>query len=386
MPWELIIAIAGLMSGMVIGRVAARVGAKDRGKSEGESFFYLKAINHLLAGDLGQAREELSKAVQLDSQRVEGYIALGTLFRNLGDPERAILVHRGVTCREGLTPEMMVQALHELGLDYKAAGMMEKAKETFAELVRKSPKFVDGWVLLRQTQEDLGEWEEALKSQEKVSKLSPTGRTNIEAHLFTELAKRQMARGKLKEAKSALKKAASLDSKCVDAYLHLGDLYAQEGDDSKAAEVWSKVLVEAPQFAFLAYERLEHAYYRMGKLSALEALLREGCDRDSHIRFLLARHLKKKGELREATRLLEALVEDRPSWAEARKELLALYREQGLKDKALEECDRLAEGMREPFPSYVCGACGKELGEVVWRCPECRSWDTIKRCFGSDGG
>jgi hypothetical protein len=69
---------------------------------------------------------------------------------------------------------------------------------------------VEGWILLRQAHEDLGEWEEALKAQEKVSRLSSTPRSHVEAHLLTELG-RSRVEGRLSLSPQSLSLEARAD-------------------------------------------------------------------------------------------------------------------------------------------------------------------------------
>ncbi len=381
-PPELLLGVGGLVGGFLLGR-ATRTRDLTRKREKGsELSFYLKGIMALLAGDRKRALEDFSEALKLNSDLVEGYMAMGSLLRDAGDATRAIRIHRGITCRQDIDKEMMVEALNELALDYKAAGLLEKAVETCQELVRLAPKRVQAWVELREVSEELGLWERALEAQERISRLTSEEASNVKAHILTEMGKAHRDRGDMKGARWAFKKAISTYKGCVDAYLQLGDLYASDGSDSKAVEVWLRILDEAPQFTFLVFDRLEHAYYRMGKVSALEGILRERCGDDPFSRFHLARFLRKKGEAREAARLLEVLVQAHPLWVEARRELVEAYKDQGLYQEALEVCQRSQVTENISRQGYECSHCGRVLEELHWRCPRCRRWDTVKMRWG----
>lgn len=383
---ELLVGVAGVLGGFFLGKSKRKKDlASQRERSE-EVNFYLKGIMALLSGDEKKAFEELSKALQLNSDLVDGYMAMGSVLRKMGDPMRAIRIHRGITCREGIEKGTMVQALNELGLDYRAVGLLEKAAETFLELVKIEPKFVPGWVELREVSEEMGLWDKALEAQERISRLTLEEGSNIKAHILTEMGKACRERGDKKGAKSAFKKAISVHKGCVDAYVQLGDLYADEGSDSKAVEVWLKVLDEAPEFTFLVFDRLEHSFYRMGRVSALEGIFRQRCGNDPFSRLHLARFLRKKGEAKEAAKLLETTVQEYPLWVEARRELVGAYKDQGLYKEALEVCEEspvLEEASRY---GYECSHCGRLLEEHQWRCPGCRKWDTVRMRIGSWNG
>lgn len=376
---EILIGVLALGGAFVLGRLRARKStpALQQQRAE-EGLAYIRGVNFLLAGDLQQAIGEFVRAVQFNSETVETYLALGNLFRTQGDSARAIRIHQGITCRPGVSQEVLVQALYELGMDYRACGLLENARSAFQEAVKKDPKMLQAWVQLEEVQEALGQWEDALASQERISKLRKREDRNVAAHLLVELGKAQMAGGDRKAARSSFKKAISTDPRCVDAYLHMGDLYAEEGADSKAVAIWKRVLKVAPAFTFLAYGRLERAFYRMGQVSALEVLLREQTDADPFSRLFLARHLRKKGELKEAAQILEGLLQERPEWREARRELIQIYGDQGLYERALQECEAMAASMEGSRQDFQCGACGHRSAELFWKCPGCRSWDTLR--------
>lgn len=375
---ELLIGAAGLVAGALLGRLGAGRSAQARGHQQAqEGLAYIRGVNFLLAKQPERAINEFVKAVKLNSDTAEAYLALGSLFRSQGDPARALRVHQSITCRPGLPEQVLVQALYELALDYKACGLLEQAGKALEEALGKDPKMLQGWVLLREVQGELGQWEEALKSQERISKLQKSDDRNVVAHLWAELGKAQMEKGDRKAARSSLKKAISVNERCLDAYLHLGDLYAQEGADNKAVAMWKQVLDIAPEFTFLAYDRLEHAFFRLGQVSGLEVLLRGQAEKNPFSRLYLARHLRKKGELKEAAQILEALLEERPQWMEARKDLIQIYAEQGLRDQALSECRGLTDSLGGPVTAFRCSQCGHESLELSWKCPACNSWDTL---------
>lgn len=376
---ELLIGILGLIAGWVLGRLGASRSAQALGTQQTqEGLAYIRGVNFLLAKEPERAIDEFVKAVKLNSDTAEAYLVLGNLFRNHGDPARAVRVHQSVTCRPGLPQHVLVQALYELAQDYKACGALEQARKALEEAVGKDPKMLQAWVLLQEVQGELGQWEDALKTQERISKLRKSDDRSVAAHLWTELGKAQMERGDRKAARSSLKKAIATNELCIDAYLHLGDLYAQEGAEQKAVSMWKRVLDLAPEFTFLAYGRLEHAFFRLGQISGLEMILRAQAEKDPFSRLYLARHLRKKGELREAAQILEALLQERPQWVEAQKDLIQIYAEQGLQEQALAHCRGLTDSLGGSGPAFRCSKCGYESLELSWKCPGCKGWDTLR--------
>jgi lipopolysaccharide biosynthesis regulator YciM len=233
---------------------------------------------------------------------------------------------------------------------------------------------------LEELYEEVKDWENAFRSQEIINKLSKSENQNVLAHLVTEHGKSQMAQGDRKGASRTFRRAISIDPKCVDAYLHFGDLHAEEGQDEKAVAMWKKVMEVSPSMTFLAYDRLEHAFFRLGKVETLEEFLRErsaGEETDLFTRLFLAKHLRKKGELEEALIVLRGILDQWPDSREGRQELIELLVLQGSKDKALEEYEKLLRSITVIDRHFQCRMCGYTSSQLQWKCPQCHRWDTL---------
>lgn len=375
--------VLGLVLGYILGKggLWELRGTVQRNPRIGEEgLAYIKGVNYILSDAPDLAIEEFIKAVQVNSETVETYLALGSLFRSKGDLTRAIRIHQGIICRPQVDRKIMVQALYDLGLDYKKAGLLDRAIATFQEVIDKDPRMVQAHIQLEALFEEVRDWEAAFQTQEKISKLRKSDDRHVLAHLMTELGKSQSAQGDRKAAKRSFNKAISIDAGCVDAYLHFGDLYAEEGQDSKAVDMWQKVMDVAPTMTFLAYNRLEHAFFRMGKVTALEELLRErgtGKEADLVTRLYLGKHLRKKGELDEAVQTLRGILDRWPNSTEARQELIQVLLTQGKKEEALAEHERLLQSLDLIDHHFQCQMCGYRSGQLFWKCPQCQRWDTV---------
>jgi len=380
---EIVVGLLGLALGYAIGRLWR--GGQDRLRGgrrlrETEGLAYIKGVNYILSEAPDLAIEEFIKAVQINSETVETYLALGSLFRSKGDATRAIRIHQGIICRPHMDPKILIQSLYELGLDYKKAGLLDRAISTFQDVVARNPKMLQAHVQMEELYEEIQDWQAAFQAQERVSKLGKTDDRNVLAHLVTELGKAEAAKGEHKAAKGSFKKAISIDPRCVDAYLHFGDVYAEQGQDAKAVALWKKVMEASPSMTFLAYDRLERAFYRMGHVSALEEFLRDRgsqAETDLATQIFLARHLRKKGEAQEAIRTLRSVLDQWGNSREARQELIRIYQDQGMKEEALREAEKLVESLAVVDRHFQCRMCGYANTKLLWKCPQCQRWDTM---------
>lgn len=345
-------------------------------KKRDEAFF--KGIQYLLSDDKDHAIEELTKSVQLDSETVETYIALGNLYRLKGDIERAIRIRQSIILRPTIDENMRLRALFDLGLDYRKAGLINRALETFLEVLRKSPSNTQALAEVERIYEELKEWEKAYETRKRIAKYDKKDHSIILAHQLVEMGKLKQGEGDRSRARSLYKKAISTNRACVDAYLHLGDLYAERGDYKKAIATWKKIATVDPRFTYLAYARLEKAYVNMRNIKPVEQFLKELAEKngDTFTHLALARFLFAEGDVEGALSEVRKALDIEPGFWEARKFEGEILIKSGRDNEALSAYKDLISHLDLPSLRFQCSNCGLESDELYWQCPKCRSWDT----------
>ena len=117
-------------------RFGRRASAKHESTVQGGlSKRYFVGLNFLLNEQPDKAIDTFVKMLEVDSETVETHLALGNLFRKRGEVDRAIRLHQNLIARPSLAPEARKMALLELGLDYMAAGLFDRAESLFKELI-----------------------------------------------------------------------------------------------------------------------------------------------------------------------------------------------------------------------------------------------------------
>jgi len=351
---------------------------------EGDKAF-LKGVQYILSNDHDQAIEQFTKAVQVDSNTVETYVALANLYRSKGDIDRAIHIRRNIILRPHISEMQRTQALLDLGLDYRKGGFLDRAVQTFTEVLQKDPSNLTALREVETMYEELREWENAFQARQRISKLVKGDHAHILAHHKTEEGKVWLAKGEAFRARSCFKKAISIDSSCVDAYLHLGDSY-REGDFKKAVATWKKIVDVSPAFTFLAYRRLESAYSRVKNVKPIEEFLKECVAKngDAFTHLALGRFLFSRQEVDGALRELDQAVELDPSFWEARTLMGRILLSRNRTDDALKAYQDLIEHLDVPTLHFQCTHCGYRPADLQWKCPQCRRWDTIGRMESVD--
>lgn len=377
----LLAAIIALAIGLIIGWGIHRnkgLRLKKAIPDKGDKSFF-KGIQYILSNDHDQAIEEFTKSVQVNSDTIETYVALGNLYRSKGDIDRAIRIRQNIILRPTIDKQIALQALFDLGLDYRKGGFLNRALSTFQKVGQKDPTNVKALQEIERIYEELKDWENAFLTRQKISRLAKGDHGHILAHHLVEGGKVHQQRGELSEANSSFNKAISTHKECVDAYLHLGDLYFANQEYKKAISTWKKVVEKVPQFTFLAYRRLEGAYSRMQNLKPVENFLKECSElnSDAFTHLALARYLYNENDIEGALTEISSALELAPTFWEARRFKGEILLAQGKEDEALAAYRELIQQLSMPYLRFQCKQCGFLPKELQWQCPQCKNWDTI---------
>ena len=365
--------LAGLwLRGAMIRRRGSTAATSDR------AFF--KGLQYMLSNEHDQAIEEFTKSVQLNSDTIETYVALGNLYRSRGDIDRAIRIRQSIILRPNIDEQLKLRALFDLGLDYRKGGFLSRALETFQKVAQRQPGDVATLIEMERLHEELRDWEIAYHVRQRIGRLTKEDGAHILAHHLVEMGKAAFAAGDLAKAKSQYNKAISTHKECVDAYLHLGDLYFHKQDYKNAVATWKRVARISPGLSYLAYRRLEGAYAEMKNLRPVEEFLREAAEKSSDVftQLAQARYLYSQHNVDGALEKVVDALEREPHFWEARRFRGEMLLATGRHDEALQDYEELIGQLDIPYPKFQCSECGLQPTDLHWQCPQCRRWDTIQ--------
>ena len=97
---------------------------------------YFQGLNYLLNEQPDKAIQVFLELAEVNQDTVETHMALGSLFRQRGEVDRAIRFHQNIIAKPGLESSQRTQALLELGEDYMRAGLLDRAESLFSEFFR----------------------------------------------------------------------------------------------------------------------------------------------------------------------------------------------------------------------------------------------------------
>ena len=172
----LLIGLVALLAGLAVGKAWERYKLHDgvwtdRRRAR-ESPHYMLGLNFLVANQIDQAIDELSKAAQAAGDPLEIHLILGNLYREKGQVGRAIQEHQSLLQRPKLRKLEHANVLLCLGLDYRSGGFVDRAIEAFREVLKLDPENRYALSNLEKLYEDQHQWDEAYAVRQKLATLS----------------------------------------------------------------------------------------------------------------------------------------------------------------------------------------------------------------------
>lgn len=373
----LILVIAAVMAGLWI--LWAWTATRARRARSGAESPYARGLNLLIAGDRRGALIAFREAVTEDTTNTDAYLRLGDLLRQAGEPGKALQIHRDLTLRAALRPADRERVHESLTRDYMELGRTAEAIAAARRLREMNRKNRYALEALSQLHDARGEWDQAGASFSELVRLDGGEEKKRLALYQGFVASRLLAAGEKKEARRRFEAALALDSGCSLARFELGNLLLEEGETARAVEEWKTLARNSPRNAGLVFEKLERAYYEMGRFVEVirfyEELLKTA-PREAQPAILLALSEieMRRGDYEAAGALVREALEIRPDSMAAQRNLLRIHQERGDSRRALAVVEQVARALGEEGGRAACRRCGAPLERPEWRCPRCGEW------------
>jgi lipopolysaccharide biosynthesis regulator YciM len=366
----------------VLGLLAA---LSRKRSTEDASRAYLAGVRYVLSDEPDAAIAELSRAAQLNTGTTETYFALAALMRRKGELAWAIRLGQNMLLKPQLQPEVRRRARLELALDYRRAGMQDRAKETFEALVADAPVQPEALVAFRRLLEESREWGRAVEIQELILQSSGSG-DDVLAHLLAEQSLASVG-SDAGAARGLAERATSLAPDGAHGLLALGRARLGAGDRTGAQVAAREAVAREPETAaeglVLALEAGESSEACARWLGELEEPLGE---RALPVSLTRADALIRAGRPEEAVEVLQAAVDRTPRSVEARRALGELLLSTGQLDSVRDQYREVLRRLGDPLLAFRCGSCRARFRTFDFRCPGCGAWDALSRERGTTTG
>ena len=339
-------------------------------------------LSHLIAGEVEAAVEALSRAVAAGQAPFEAYLLLANLFRERGQLERAVRIHRGLLHRGDLTAEQRTQALYDLSLDYRRGGFLDRASIALEQLLSAAPHHPGALRQLAKLHEATGNWAGALAIQQRLAARDSTRHSATIAGLLVELASQSIAAQDLREAERQLGRALQIDPQLPTADRALGRLWFARGQTEKALRLWEQRLETEPRSAYLLLEPYTQACLELGEPGRLDQTYRRLLDQSNCSWFVAWKYhelLRDRGRPEAAFEALLQGLRDRPGAMPLHRAMGEFLVQNALPPARLTEYFKLLSSIDETSPGpHVCRNCRYRSWELLARCPHCQEWSTFE--------
>ena len=357
---------------------------------ETQSKIFLNATQYLISGNRELAIKEFLNAADMNRETIEIYFALGGLFRSNGEIEKAISIHRSLIAREDISETDRLRALKELAIDFDKGGFVEKAIETYKDVLKINRDQYEVIQSLCRIYEDIGDWNQAYNYRIMLSRLSYTNQAETISHILVEKAKSLLKKGDLSRCREELEEAFRFSPSISAKILKLKLLVAY-GQMEEAKQLLIELLKEHPFYTSFIFESLEEEFKGEAEVQ------KQFKERYQWLKdFFLAkddpallsvtpvvltkmRLLKKEGRQKEILAMMKKFMDSDSPWEQSMKvEYAKLLLEEGEIEEGVQLTKELLGNMHQSLTKNFCKNCGYNSDDIFWRCPQCYEWETIE--------
>ncbi len=353
--------------------IASRTLKKSSSSPKSLSQYFI-GLNYLLQERPDKAIEVFVKMVEVDSDTVETHLALGSLFRQRGEVDRAIRIHQNIIARPTLSKEQTASAVFELAIDFKKAGLHDRAEQLFQQLINDrvfGKRALHNLIKISQMQK---EWSDAVAYSTQLYK---KGDKQIGVNLsnyLCEQAEEFDIKDELRSARASLLKALEYNPKSIRAQIKLSEIAFKQNKFKEGVFRLEEALKIDSSYIPLLIKLLRGRNLKDNKeaLAFVNKCVEEAPDSPSAILELATIYMQ-NGDIETAKKLLIDFLGSNPSIS-VLLELLKNYDVQLSSNDVAEILDR--NSLNEE--SYSCVKCGYQAASMKWKCPSCQNWDCIK--------
>ena len=337
---------------------------------------YLTGLKYLLNEESDKAINLFSNIIEIDDDTIQTHLALGVLFRRQGKIDKAIKLHENIISKPDLEENYYFQTLSELGENYYAAGIYDKAEEIFLKLKEVKAHKISSLEKLIKIYEYLCQWEQALKNLEELSIVdNENNLINSTSHYYCQLSQDSIDNNNLDKAEAYLKKARENNPKSIRQMFLSSIIALKKNNLNSALDHYMKMTTETPVGHFILLPLL---------------LKRANSEEKGIIDNKLIQMVSTNPEIEIYFSMLSVMrpeIKNKTIFKSFRKQILAntlineiLNQNNGISSHIID--GNLIENIKSIINKktmneykYNCTQCGYETISHSWQCPTCKNWE-----------
>ncbi|MFO7287354.1 MAG: tetratricopeptide repeat protein [Gammaproteobacteria bacterium] len=358
---------------------------RDNAPPPGINADYFRGLNLVLNRKTDEALELFIQLAKVDDETLETHFALGHLFRRRGEVDRAIRVHQNLLARPSLSEAQRHQALFALAEDYLGAGLFDRAETLFSELKSSETLAQQALEKLIDIYEREKEWEKAIEAQHLLERRTGERSPRV-SHYHCELAEEARLRGDTAAAREQLRHAASTESGRLRASLIGAAIAKSEQRHAEAIKLYEQVIESDRRLIAEVLPDLLECHERAGPsgIERFDAYVARLAEKQPELERELA-YAAIVGELVQS-KTLARCIESFVLSNEILANLVDVDELRGADPARRERAvRRIATALRRlalASARYRCTNCGYSSRRLIWHCPSCKQWETVRPIQG----
>ena len=337
---------------------------------------YLTGLKYLLNEESDKAINLFSNIIEIDDDTIQTHLALGVLFRKQGKIDKAIKLHENIINKPDLEENYYYQTLNELGENYYAAGIYDKAEEIFLKLKEVETHRISSLEKLIKIYEYLSQWERALENLEELKNVDKNNNLiNSTCHYYCHLSQNSIDNNDFNKADIYLKKARENNPKSIR-QMYLSSIIALEKNQlNSALDFYIEMTNESPVGHFILLPLLlERTNTEENKIIENKLIQMVSSNPEIEIYFSMLSVIKPKI----TNKILFKSFRNQVLANTLVKEIVnqnSLISPDIIEDDLIHKIKSIIYKKTLNDYKYNCNQCGYETISHSWQCPTCKSWE-----------
>lgn len=335
-----------------------------------------------------EAIDKYVRGLEVERDTLPMHLSIASHFRAKGEVDRAILIHQHLLASPRLDTASRERATFELARDYMSAGLLDRAEALLKQLEKSSNWGRESLYLLLEIYQDEKEWEDAKRIAVKLDYRRDRGIQKRLAHYCCEQAEFMLQRGEVSDARRTLREALNHDRSCVRVTFMVAGIHMDNGDYASALGILHRIEDQDMSFLPEAIPKLVECYRQLRQEDKLQQYLAGLLERVHFSRLLIA--YGESLRLTRGDRVAQSFMAEQLGQHPSVRGLDYFLQLQILNSPPeerirLEAIRRLLQKLLENKHHYRCENCGYSGSLLLWQCPSCKNWESIKPIQGIEG-
>ena len=286
-----------------------------------------------------------------------------------------------------------------LGLDFFAAGMLDRAESVFQELLESNNKWVSNAEIcesLRTIYEQTQEWQKAIEatqcSKKSLAKdgIESNNGVNLDSlitHYYCELADDSLEKGNLHEVDGFVENAKKIQKKSTRLMTLQGDIALHQKQYKDSLNYYLNAVKQDSRLLSMLFEKIDDSANNSNDIQLLQTQLLKMYQNqpDNNVFEAILKFADKYGSNKEINTLVDEVLESKKisinSIYKASGYIKNTYPDDSSKGLGLIKVHKSLEKHLQGVPSFRCEHCGYKMHDYLWRCPACNYWDTVDQAL-----